>query len=460
MRWRGICLGLAVGMASGLALGAARVHGGEDDEADVLIREFFRPLAWFVTQVETNYVDEVDRRSLLQGAYQGMLSKADPASAYVPAAMTAQYGPDADGTVAELGMTVRLLPLRKTLVVDRAPPGGPAFQAGVRAGDYIIEIKEEGAEEATATEKLRTDYDALKALHGEPGSRVLLTIARVDEERRSGERKDVSLVRSSAGPRSVRGIELIEPESGIGYLALTDFSERTPSQLIAALRELQDFGARGVVVDLRFNAGGQLHGAVVCADELLDKGIILTARGRDGRTADQASEEADAFPGLKLVLLVNGYTAGAAEVLAGALADNNRAVLVGQKTRGLGSMQASLDCPYDGSTLKLAVARYVRPNGEAIEPDGIKPQVEVDVPPEDVQALTEQMAARLAGPDEPFAAPAKAPSKEGEEPQEFRDVQLERAVEELRGRLTGTGAAVAAAHAPRVPAAPASEEGI
>jgi len=435
MRWKGICAGLAAGVVAGLALGGVRVQGA-DGRTEVLVRQFFRPLAWLVRQIEQNYVEEVDRSTLLEGTYQGMIGKADPGGDYIPAEMTERYGPGADGTIPELGLTARFLPLKKAVVLDGTVPGRPAFQAGLLAGDYILKIGEATADEAVDTEGFRTSYDAVRALHGEVGTAVALTVLRVED----GAERQVELTRSLGPTPTVRAVDIVDAQAGIGYLALTQFNERTVGQLFAALTELEDRGARGALLDLRFNPGGPLDSAVMCADLLLSRGVILGARGRAGKEATQEAEEGSVVPEMKLALLVNGYTAGAAEVMAAALADNGRATLVGQQTPGRGSVRTALDCPYDGSTIRLAVARCLRPNREEIEGKGLQPDVEASIPPEDVAKLAAHLAGRLEpGPGTP------QPDAEAEEP--FADVQLEQAIEHMRDVLAGRPEAVGAAGA-------------
>ena len=367
MRLKGICAGLAVGIAAGLALSAVRVQGAEE-YSELLAREFLRPLIWLVQQIEDYYVEDVRRETLLEGAYQGMVQQADPGGVYLPAAMTDRYGPRADETIPELGLNTHFLPLQKAVAIDGTIPGGPAFGAGLLTGDFILDIRQYTDEEAAETEDFDSCLDVVSALHGEPGTRVVLTVVRPG----AGLEREVELTRASDQGASVQATEMLDEEAGIGYLALTHFDERTVGQLFTALSRLERRGARGAILDMRFNPGGALDSALMCADLLLDEGVLMGARSRDGKEITQEAERGDAFPDMRIVLLVNNRTADAAEVMVAALADNGRAGLAGQRTLGRGSLRTTFDCPHDGSTIRLAVARYLRPNGKEIENDELE----------------------------------------------------------------------------------------
>ena len=198
MRWKGICAGLAVGIAAGLALGAVRVRGDEG-ESRLMVKEFFEPLLWIVRQIDRYYVEDVDHDTLLMGAYQGMIARADPGGIYLPAEMTAQYGPGADGTIPELGLKARFLPLQKAVVIDGTIPGRPAFQAGLLTGDYVLKVGEAGGGEAVDTQEFRTIFDAARALHGDAGTTVVLTVVRPN----AGLARDVEVTRrADSSPRA------------------------------------------------------------------------------------------------------------------------------------------------------------------------------------------------------------------------------------------------------------------
>ncbi|NLW50605.1 MAG: hypothetical protein GXY85_07135 [Candidatus Brocadiaceae bacterium] len=430
MRWKGICAGLVLGLAASLAVHAVYVRADES-ESELLVRQFFRPLTWLLDQIESYYVEDVDRSLLLEGAYQGMIEQVDPGGLYLPAEMTERYGRSAGGSVPELGLTARFLPLGKVVAIDGTIQGRPAFQEGLLTGDFIVKIRETPDGEELEAEDFRTTYDAVRALRGEPGTRVVLTVVRPGRPER-----EVELTRALTPTPSVQAVQILDADPEIGYMALTHFDERTVGLISDGLAKLKDLGARSAVLDLRFNPGGPLDAALMCADLLLDEGVLLSARGRGDREVSQSAEPGDAFPDMKLALLVNVRTAEAAEMMAAALADNGRATLVGEPTLGRGSLRMDIRCPYDGSTIRLAVAHYVRPNGQEIERDredprsgGLTPDVAVELPPDDVRRLAAHLAGR-AGPSRP---PAPETAAEPQEP--FVDVQLQRAVEHLRGAL-------------------------
>ncbi len=310
--------------------------------------------------VKQAYVDPVDDRELMQSAVRGLLLDLDPHSAYLQKADAEEFDEQTRGAYDGVGLELQQLPeggLRIIAPLD----DGPADRAGLRSGDRILAI--DG--------KLLTpaDADVSAPLRGPAGTKVALRVVREG----TPQPFDVTLVRETIRTSSVRS-RMLEP--GFGFVRVSSFQAATAADFVKAVDALQkDAPLRGLLVDLRSNPGGLLVGAVQIADELLDKGGIVSTKGR----ALIGDSRFDATPGDRLkgapvVLLVDAGSASAAEVLAGALHDNKRARVVGSRTFGKGSVQTLL--PLDnGDSVKLTTARYYTPSGHSIQARGIVPDV-------------------------------------------------------------------------------------
>ncbi len=310
--------------------------------------------------VKQAYVDPVDDRALMQAAVRGLLLDLDPHSAYLRKADAAQFDEQSSGAYDGVGLELQQLPeggLRVIAPLDDSP----ADRAGLRSGDRIIAI--DGKLLGPA------DADASAPLRGKAGSKVLLKVVR---EARP-EPFDVTLVRETIRTTSIRS-RMLEP--GFGYVRISSFQAATASDFVKAVDTLQkDANLRGLLIDLRSNPGGLLVGAVQIADELLEKGGIVSTRGREaiGNSRFDATP-GDRLKGAPVVVLVDAGSASAAEVLAGALHDNKRARVVGSRTFGKGSVQTLL--PLDnGDSVKLTTARYYTPSGRSIQALGIVPDL-------------------------------------------------------------------------------------
>ena len=330
----------------------------ESDSA-VPLAEIRRYVAVY-NAVRQAYVEPVDDRELMQSAVRGLLLDLDPHSAYLVKDDAAEFEERTQGAYDGVGVELMELPDRSFKVI--APiDGTPAARAGIKPGDVI-----------TAIDGKRLDADSdlgSGPLRGKPGTTVVLTILR------DGVAKpfDVSLVRETIRVASVRS-RLLEP--GYGYVRVASFQADTAADFSRALDGLQQGGPlRGLVIDLRSNPGGVLTAAVQIADELLDKGGIVSTRGRIPISdAEFNATPGDRLAGAPVVVLVDAGSASASEVLAGALRDNGRARVVGSRTFGKGSVQSLL--PLDnGDSVKLTTARYYTPSGKSIQALGIVPDV-------------------------------------------------------------------------------------
>ena len=311
--------------------------------------------------VKQAYVDEVDDRRLMRAAIQGLLSNLDPHSEYLDKEALAGLTEDTTGSYAGLGLEVSQVD--GTLRVIAPIDDTPAQRGGIRAGDIIVRIDGKPVQ--------ADDLDsAVARLRGKPCTSITLSVL----HEKTTTPVDITLKREAIRVASVRG-RLLEP--GYGYIRVAAFQADTAADFERALDNLQvkSGGLRGLVVDLRSNPGGLLVSAVQIADDLLDKGDIVSTRGRTPASDTKfAATPGDRLKGAPLVLIVDAGTASAAEVLAGALHDNRRARIVGSRTFGKGSVQTLL--PLDnGDSVKLTTARYYTPSGKSIQALGIGPDV-------------------------------------------------------------------------------------
>jgi carboxyl-terminal processing protease len=312
--------------------------------------------------VRSAYVDQVGGERLMQDAIRGLLAGLDPHSEYLDRSMLTSLDEESRGAYAGLGVEVLYVDglLRVVAPIDDTP----AARAGIQSGDIITRID---GEPVPSTD----GQQAVDKLRGEPGSAIALTIAREGSE----EPLELSLRREVIKVSSVRTRTL---EPGFIYLRIAQFQEHTGGELREKLRRAMARGRlRGAVLDLRSNPGGLLDAAVEVADVFIDDGVIVSTRGRvDSANESFNATRGDVADGAPLVVLVDGGTASAAEIVAGALKDHHRAVILGQRTFGKGSVQSVL--PLDGGdALKLTTARYYTPAGISIQAAGIVPDIEL-----------------------------------------------------------------------------------
>ena len=316
--------------------------------------------------IKHDYVDGISDRKLMDAAIRGMVSSLDPHSAYLDSEEFEETRLSTMGSYPGVGIEVAAD--GSAVKILHAIQGSPADKAGLRAGDEIVAIdgKEVGSDVSGAIEHMR----------GASGSAVTLTI------RRAGTPGVMSfaLRRANVAVHSV-SYQALAP--GYGYVRIDEFSDTTPDEVSAAISKLQrdnPAGLRGLVLDLRDNPGGVLESGVAVADDFLNSGVILTA---EGRTAD-ARFEMDATPGdlmngSPIVVLVNSGTASAAEIVSAALKDHGRALLIGHKTYGKGTVQTVIPLQYGGA-VKLTTSRYFTPSGGSVQGKGIVPDIVEDGP--------------------------------------------------------------------------------
>lgn len=313
--------------------------------------------------VKEAYVDRVDDRKLMQSAVRGLLLDLDPHSAYLEKRDAREFDEVTSGAYTGVGVELMTMPDR-TLKVVSPIDDTPAARAGIKAGDVVIKIDGKPISDGKDDEE-----GGSGPLRGAAGTKVVLTIVREGTPKPF----DVTLVRERIRVASVRS-RMLEP--GYGYVRVATFQSDTAADFARALDKLKANGKlAGLVIDLRSNPGGLLTAAVQIADELLEKGKIVSTRGRVAISdAEFSATPGDKLAGAPVVVLVDAGSASASEVLAGALRDNGRARVVGSRTFGKGSVQTLL--PLDnGDSVKLTTARYYTPSGKSIQARGIEPDV-------------------------------------------------------------------------------------
>ncbi len=316
------------------------------------------------TVIKKNYVEPVEDKKLLESAVRGMLSGLDPHSSYLDGDDFKQLREGTSGEFGGLGIEVSMEDgfVKVVSPIDDTP----AARAGIEAGDLIVRLDD-------APVKGMSLSDAVKIMRGKKGTKIMLTIIREGEEKPL----KISITRAVIQVTAVRGREL---DPGYGYVRIAQFQVNTGRKLreeVDKLKAANDGSLKGLVLDLRNNPGGVLTAAVSVSDAFITKGLIVYTEGRtaDSEQKFNASPD-DLLGGSPIVVLVNGGSASASEIVAGALQDHNRAIIMGSKTFGKGSVQTVLPMKSDAA-LKLTTARYYTPNGHSIQARGIIPDIEL-----------------------------------------------------------------------------------
>lgn len=317
-----------------------------------------------ISIIQNQYVDDTMPKGLVYGALKGMLSSLDPYSEFLSQQDYKDLKASTEGRFGGVGMEIAILDGLVTVISPLEDT--PAWNAGVKTGDRIIKIDD----------KITKDYtinEAVRALRGIPGTEVKITAWRQGES----ELLEFNLVRAMIKIEDLRDMRIIEP--GIGYARLVEFSEQTPRDLSNALANLQKQGMRAFVLDVRNNPGGLLDVAARVAEIFLDKGaIIVSTKGRiESQDLMFYSKRDSKYKDILMVVLVNEGSASGSEILAGALQDHGRAIIVGKKTFGKGSVQSIIPLS-DGSAVKLTTSKYFTPLGRTIQGEGIEPDINVE----------------------------------------------------------------------------------
>jgi carboxyl-terminal processing protease len=312
-----------------------------------------------MAMVKSSYVEEVNTKDLVYGAIKGMMDSLDPHSGFMSPDQYKEMRVDTKGEFGGLG--IQIGKKQGVLTVIAPIEDTPAYKAGIKAGDMIVKVNNESTEKMTL-------FEAVSKMRGPKGSKVVITIFRKGFK----EPKDFSIVRDVILVKSVKSKVL---EGSIGYIKITQFQERTAQDLEAAITELKEKKIASLILDLRNNPGGLLESAVMVSEQFLpNKKLIVYIKDRSGDKKEYFTRGEEKLKNIPMVALVNEGSASASEIVAGALKDWNRAVLVGVTTFGKGSVQSVLSLS-DGSGLRLTTARYYTPKGTSIQNTGITPDI-------------------------------------------------------------------------------------
>ncbi|RNC68734.1 MAG: S41 family peptidase [Desulfuromonadales bacterium] len=382
--------------------------------------------------VKKSYVEEVDTKKLIYGAVNGMLASLDPHSSFMPPETYKEMKIDTKGSFGGLGIEITIK--EGILTVISPIEDTPAFRAGIKAGDQILKIDDRFTKDMTI-------MDAVKRMRGPKGTKVILTILRDGFDKP----KEFTLSRDIIQVKSVRFKTL---DSGYGYVRIAQFQEKTDDDLVKALKTLKEENGgdlKGLILDLRNDPGGLLDQAVKVTDHFISEGLIVYTEGREKDARMQfTARKSGTEPNYPMVVLINGGSASASEIVAGALQDHKRAVVMGTQSFGKGSVQTIIPLS-DESGLRLTTARYFTPSGRSIQAKGITPDIVVERA--EIQQSAEKKDGHIREKDlenhfesDDKAKEEKAPEKEKEkspaiknDDQTKSDYQMLRALDLLKG---------------------------
>lgn len=335
---------------------------------DEQIYEELKKLALVFEVARDNFVEEADEKKMLEAAMNGMLGALDPHSSYLSADDFKEFSDKSHGEFGGLG--IQITSDRGAVRVISPIDDTPAEKAGIKAGDYITHIDGEQVFDLTLNQ-------AVKKMKGRPGTKVKLTVVSDD-----GEPKNITLKRAIIKVKSVKSDAKMLADADdyapkIGYVRISDFGATTAKDLRDAVSDLEKKNVVGYVIDVRNNPGGYLTAAIDVSDAFLDAGEIVSTRGKDDADIERSfAKPGDLANGKPIVVLINHGSASASEIVAGALQDNGRALVMGSQSFGKGSVQQQKPLG-DGTAIHITIARYYTPSGHSIQNEGITPDVEV-----------------------------------------------------------------------------------
>jgi carboxyl-terminal processing protease len=410
-----VLVALALNLAIGARLYLGSAEAAEKDSAYPNLELF----SVVMEKIRKDYVDgkELTYQELVHGALKGMVNTLDPHSEFLEPVKYKELQSDTQGQFGGLGIVVALKDEFLTVVAPMEDT--PGFKAGILTGDRILKI------DGKSTERLGLP-DAVQSLRGDPGTEVTVTIQRPS----TGVTKDYKLTRAVINVDMAKDLngrkQFSVGEDKIGYIRLTQFGERTADELDAALKKLKAQDMKAFILDLRGNPGGLLDQAVEVCEKFLPRGqLVVSTEGRNSIQKYAARGRGDQLASMPMVVMVNSGSASAAEIVAGCLQDVNRAVLLGEKTFGKGSVQSILPLQ-DGAALRLTTAKYYTPSHKVIHEHGITPDIEVFMSDEEERAV---LLKRSPGGLETLEAKDRATVEK------LRDPQYDRAVDVLKGIL-------------------------
>ena len=378
--------------------------------------DYLKFLGESIEKIKTDYVEHVENKEIVESAINGILSSLDPHSSFLNAKNLEDMKIQTKGLFGGLGIEVTM---ENGFVKVISPiDDTPAYKAGIKAGDYITHLNKKSVIGLTLDE-------AVGKMRGPVGSKLKVTIGRTNMEP-----FDITIKRDVIKITSVRS----RIEKDVGYVRITTFSEQTNKSTKEAIKKLKkNKNLKGFVLDLRNNPGGLLEQAVYVSDLFLEKGEIVSTRGRDSENPETyKAKPGDVINGLPLVVLINGGSASASEIVAGALQDHKRAIILGTQSFGKGSVQTIIPVnPY--GALRMTTARYFTPSGRSIQKKGISPDIVVD------EAKLEKVKKRNGNRESDLIGALDNPNQEMEnndtnnEKESTNDFQLSRALDLVRG---------------------------
>ncbi len=405
--------------------------------------EVYRTLGTLVDirrEILRSYVEDVDEAELTRGAIEGMLHRLDHYSTYFPPELMSELKRATTGNYGGIGVEIGMKD--GWLTVMTPMDDTPAFRAGLLAGDRIVEI------EGKSTKGLSMQ-DAVKTLTGKPGTTVTITVKHEFENKV----REITLARAVIKIVSVKGWErnatngwdyMIDPDEKIGYVRIVKFMPGTVEALDKAVNQARSEGMKALILDLRWNPGGLLESAIGVTDRFLAGGVIVSTKGRWSQKKDSEAKREGTYPEFPLAVLVNGYSASAAEIVAGALRDHKRAVVIGARTFGKGSVQNVIRLEDGQGAIKLTTAYYYLPNGSCIHRSeradenakwGVEPLIEVNLTKE------ERYKASISRYQADIIRPTTQPTTtQAIRPHPVIDRQLDQALNSLKAVLNVTAA--------------------
>jgi carboxyl-terminal processing protease len=416
---------------------AAATPETPDDEYYELMRVFVDTFE----QIDRNYVKDVDRRELVEAAVHGMLSKLDPYSDYYNPSELPHFQEEIDQEFGGVGIQVHWDAEHREILIMTPLPGSPAYAAGIRAGDRIIEIEGKSVREFPEGREIQ---QAVELLKGEPGVEVGVTIkhpASDEPEKISLKRAIIQLDTVLGDTRNPDGTWnfLLDGHDKIGYIRLTHFTKRSAEELRSTLQSLRTQELRGLVLDLRYNPGGLLQAAVEISDLFIEAGVIVSTEGRNSHERKWYAKKFGTFSGFPMAILINHFSASASEIVSACLQDHNRAIVVGERSWGKGSVQNVIELEGGDSALKLTTASYHRPSGKNIHRfPGATDADEWGVKPSD--GFEVKLSLEEALKYQEYRRDRDLPPSDGAAPTEFSDNQLLKAIEAVEQQLAGNRA--------------------
>jgi carboxyl-terminal processing protease len=448
--WRYLLLSLACfGLLFPLPLAADEPEAEAAEKKTVSDEEYYDLLRLFVDtldQVERNYVKDLSRRELFEAAIEGMVSELDQHSEYIAPDDLDRFKSGVESEFGGIGIQVSRR--RGRLSVISPLVGSPAYRAGVMAGDVITHIRGEPVNGISLD-------DAVQKMKGPVGTSVKITVRHPHD----GSTEEVELKREIVRVETVMGNLresddswdfMVDNEHKIGYLRVTAFARHTVADVRRALRQLTSDGMKGLILDLRFNPGGLLSAAIQVSDMFIHGGRIVSTAGRNIEGQHWDARRRGTFDGFTMVVLVNEYSASASEIVAACLQDHERAIVIGERTYGKGSVQNIIELEHGRSALKLTTARYQRPSGKNIhrfpgtdedEDWGVRPNegFKVELSDADMRRLVlQRQADDVARRGQPAAS--EEVDETDEEAEEFVDAALKKAIEYLQDSMAEVAA--------------------